>query len=417
MALFSLMAKLGLDLADYQAGMKRAESAAAQAGGAIKGHIKGMAGDVKGYLAGMFTFGAVKQFVGSVIEAGDRIGDLADLWHLSVEEVQKIEILAGRTGVKAERIGDALVRFSALRQKAKEGDKESADLLSKYGVSLSEVRDDNKSNLELVTKLSTKYSEVSDSAEAQADALEIAGEKGQKVLSVLTQINDLGPITLISKEEIAAISGFADSLDELKRQATVAAAPKLGFWADVFKRANELERGDPNGTPFSNALIETLFGWNPNTAIKEDMSLEPLKTAKEKGRASLQSDKLWQKLNSLDWSDRAVANRKWSWAGQLLGSDNPLFDFWGRSTGEQFGPLEKGQTWEMLQAGKAPMKSKPRKRGERFDLPSTGSLAAIGGLYFGADYNTRLMSTAEKQVRELEKISTNTKDAAESLKQ
>jgi hypothetical protein len=335
-----------------------------------------------------------------------------------VEEVQKIEILAGRTGVKAEVIGNALIRFSAIRRKAAEGDRESSDLLKKYGVSLNDVNDKSKSNLELVTELSSQYLEVSDSAEAQADALEIAGEKGQRVLSILAGIKELGPITLISQEDIAAIGSFADSLDELKRQAMVAAAPKLGFWADVIKRANEIESVDPHGTPFLGSLVENMFGWNPNTSIKGDMLLEGIKTPSQIAREEWA--KSWSDIHSKGWQqvEREQMAKKWASAGRLVGSDNPMFDFFGRATGEQFGPLESGQSWQMLQAGISPSAStRMGKSGGRFDRPSTGSLAAIGGLYFGADYNTRLMSNAEKQVRELERISYNTKETAEVLKQ
>jgi hypothetical protein len=190
------------------------------------------------------------------------------------------------------------------------------------------------------------------------------------------------------------------------------------------KRAREIESGFPHGkhfppgSIFSASLAETLFGLNPNRSITGDLSQQGIKTPSQLAREEWA--KSWSDIHSKGWQqvEREQMAKKWASAGRLVGSDNPMFDFFGRATGEQFGPLESGQSWQMLQAGISPSGStRMGKSGGRFDRPSTGSLAAIGGLYFGADYNTRLMSNAEKQVRELERISSNTKETADSLKQ
>jgi hypothetical protein len=356
MGLFSIMGRLGLDTSDFQAGVKRAESAST-------GMARKVASDVKGMIAGAFTLGAITSFTKSVINAGDRIGDLAEQYHLTNEEVQRLEILAGRTGVKFEKFGEAFIKFAELRQKAIDGDAKSLALINRYGVSQNDVANRSKTNLQLVTQISDAYSEVSGSSQAQADALDIAGAKGQKVLSTLTQIKNLGPVKLISDADIEALGQFNDALDEVKRQAQVAAAPALGFWGQVLKRGNELSASGAN-LSFQTAFFEELMGWNPNTSLTGN-----------------------EKTGAITPQDIAAAREAMTpyVPGNVPGSDSAAST---RATARS-----------------------------RFDRPDTGNLARIGGLYFGADYNLRLMTLQQETKRLTERIAVSNEAIAESVKE
>jgi hypothetical protein len=334
MGLFSIMGRLGLDTSDFQAGAKRVESAST-------GMARKVASDVKGMIAGAFTLGAITSFTKSVINAGDRIGDLAEQYHLTNEEVQRLEILAGRTGVKFEKFGEALIKFAELRQKAIDGDVKSLSLLNRYGVTQGDVVKKSNTNLELVTKLSDAYSEVSGSSQAQADALDIAGAKGQKVLSTLTQIKNLGPVKLISDEDIAALGQFADALDEVKRQAQVATAPALAFWGQVLKRGNELSASGAN-LSFQTAFFEELMGWNPNTSLTGN-----------------------ERTGAITAAELAAARERMTPYGG--------FTMAGRDTGEFFGPPAPGGRSNMPE----------------FRSNAAGALQSMGGYWFGAEDSSK----------------------------
>lgn len=351
MGLFSIMGRLGLDTSDFQAGAKRVESA-------TTGMARKVSSEVKGMIAGAFTVGAITSFTKSVINAGDRIGDLAEQYHLTNEEVQRLEILAGRTGVKFEKFGEAFIKFAELRQKAIDGDAKSLALINRYGVSQNDVANRSKTNLQLVTQISDAYSEVSGSSQAQADALDIAGSKGQKVLSTLTQIKNLGPVKLISDEDIAALGQFADALDEVQRQAQVATAPTLGFWGRVLKRGNEMVSSGSETFALTRATIAELFDEGPNKTA----ALTPQEIAA--ARESLSP---------------YVPN---SAAATVAAKDNT--EAAGRS---------------------------------RFTRPDTGNLARIGGLYFGADYNMRLMTLQQETKRLTERIAVSNEAIAQSVKE
>jgi hypothetical protein len=350
MGLLSLILRMGYDDSDVKSGMKRTESA-------VSGFRSRVGSELKGMVAGAFTIGAVTQFARSVVEAGDKIGDLADQWHISTDEVQRLEILASRTGVKIERIGEALVKFSEIRQKAVGGDKKSLEILEKYGLTWAQLSDNSKGNLELVTKISDKYSKVSGSAEAQADALDIAGTRGQKVLSVMTQIKDLGPISIINKDDINELSKANDALDELKRQAIVAAAPGAGIVGGALKNINESSLGPAKYLQpamigaLASSFYNRFFGNKP----------EPTNTDGPSGPNYGEPSTM---MDDLEWTEWAAKN-----------------------------PGKKAAAEKV----KADRKSNPFLEG--------GSLAAQGGFFFGQSYNQTVLQSLQAQVKELEKIS------------
>jgi hypothetical protein len=286
-------------------------------------------------IAGAFTLGAITSFTKSVINAGDRIGDLAEQYHLTNEEVQRLEILAGKTGVKFEKFGESFIKFAEIRQKAIDGDAKSLSLLNRYGVSQSDVVNRSKTNLDLLTQISDAYSEVSGSSQAQADALDIAGAKGQKVLSTLTQMKSLGPVKLISDEDIAALGQFADSLDEIKRQAQVATAPTLGFWGRVLARGNEMVSSGDETFALTRATLAEFFDTGPS------------------------------RTGAITPQDIATAREKLTPYGG--------FTMAGRDTGEFFGPPAPGKKANMPD----------------FRSNAAGALQSMGGYWFGAEDSSK----------------------------
>lgn len=351
MGLFSMLGRLALDTTEFQAGVKRVEST-------TTGMARKVSSEVKGMIAGAFTVGAITSFTKSVINAGDRIGDLAEQYHLTNEEVQRLEILAGKTGVKFEKFGESFIKFADIRQKAIDGDAKSLALLNRYGVSQSDVVNKSKTNLDLLTQISGAYSEVSGSSQAQADALDIAGAKGQKVLSTLTQIKNLGPVKLISDEDIAALGQFADALDEVKRQAQVAAAPTLGFWGRVLKRGNEMVAGGDETFALTRAAFAELFDTGPS------------------------------KTGPITAQDIAAAREGMS----------------------PYVPNSAAATVAAKEKTEAASRS-------RFSRPDSGNLARIGGLYFGADYNARLIDITAKIERHASRSADANVTTAEALKE
>lgn len=281
MALFSLLVKLGLDSSSFDAGVKKADSA-------VSGFARSTLGSVKGQLAAAFSIGAVTAFGHSIVEAADRVGDLADQMSLSTEEVQKLDIAAKRSGVEVEQMGNMFLKVGEYRKKAGEGDQDAVDMLAKMGVSLADIQNRSLSNKDIAEKIAGWYGNTAKTAKDQADLVEIAGTKSEKLLAVLAAMHDLGPVKIFSEEDIAAISKFKDASEDFKRNMMVAAAPGVGFWANVLNKANANERENPDRKfNFTRAL------WSEMVDDGTDQPTKPIlqKELADK-RAKLAEDKM-----------------------------------------------------------------------------------------------------------------------------
>ena len=81
MGLFSIIARLTMDTAGFNAGARKAESRATQMAGKIGATIKGQ-------LAAAFGFAAIAAATKSVINYADKISDLSVQLNISVKELQ-----------------------------------------------------------------------------------------------------------------------------------------------------------------------------------------------------------------------------------------------------------------------------------------------------------------------------------------
>jgi hypothetical protein len=140
-----------------------------------------------------------------------------------------------------------------------------------------------------------------------------------------------------------------------------------------------------------------------NRAIREGPGPEPELTDRERWGSE------WAEIHAKGWRqvEREMMAAKWSKSGQLFGSDNPLFSMEGRDTGEMFGP----------DPGRGGPGKVAKTKGSRFDRPDTGNLSRIGGLYFGADYNLRLMTLQQETKRLTERIAVSNEAIAQSVKE
>jgi hypothetical protein len=171
-----------------------------------------------------------------------------------------------------------------------------------------------------------------------------------------TSSKNLGPVKLISDEDIAALGQFADALDEVQRQAQVATAPTLGFWGRVLKRGNEMVSSGSETFALTRATIAELFDEGPN------------------------------KTSALTPQEIAAARESLS----------------------PYVPSVQTATETKSATAREAARS-------RMNRPDTGNLSRIGGLYFGADYNLRLMTLQQETKRFAERTAIATEKSAEKL--
>lgn len=450
MALFSLMAKLGLDIADFQSGIKRSQSLAS---GLAKDASSAAAGMAKGWLAAAFGAGAI---AANLKNAADRAGELADAsarLGILPKTLQEFNAAALLAGANLEAVTAFFEKLAVAREEALSGSQQGGNLKDAFAIFGVDTTMLQSAKLDDIAK---KIARAFESGNQQAligslkelggkgagalvpsftDGIDEAAESAKKLGliledDVIANLDDFGDrLTTLTERVNAFFSNMASaSIDGIRTMIAYLNAGKESLHSFMLspigekekpvseylsERAKEAaktayrmsrERGDG---ALAGAGAAVAAWWK---AHKDDSfgleTPQPVSAAKKAFDNALNRELEMIRL------DREERLKKFNEKRTSASPENLQFQ-----TGEQFGPLQVGQTWEMLNQGKGDISKKEKlsRDRSRFDRPSTGSLASIGGLYFGADYNTRLMSTAEKQVRELEKISTNTKDTAERL--
>lgn len=236
MAIFSLIAKLGLDGTAYESGLKRASSLTDK-----------FRGSIGAQLGAALSVAAVASFVSKVIETTDAIGDLSEQLNISTDDVQRLQVLASQTGVSFETMAKSITKVSQERLKAIEEGGKAREYFAALGISVSELNDKSLSNIELITRMGQAHQDAGKSAQTQAAIMELLGEKAFKAAGAISKINELGPINLITKEQIDGIGRMADRIDEIKRQMLVQAAPSVNFFADAIERAIKDAEGLEDG--------------------------------------------------------------------------------------------------------------------------------------------------------------------------
>jgi len=223
MGSFSLLAKLGFDTTAFEVGAKRAQSMAMKLGG-----------DIKGQLGAALGVASVVAFSKSVINLADEIGDLSEQMNISTDDVQKLQVVAGQSGVKFETIAKGLVNLNQARLKAVEGSGKERTAFQALGLSLDDVNNASVDNITTAQKLQVAYEASGKSAASQAAMIEIFGVKAYQAGLALNGLKGLGPINLITKDQIDKLGNANDELDEQYRILKTKTVPVLTTLLDLF---------------------------------------------------------------------------------------------------------------------------------------------------------------------------------------
>ena len=226
MAIFSLIAKLGLDGSAYESGLKKASSTTDK-----------FRQSVGSQLGAALSVAAIGAFVSKVVQTVDAIGDLSEQLNISTDDVQRLQVLAGQTGVSFEAMAKSITAVSQERLKAIEEGGKAREYFKSLGFSVAELNDKSLSNIELISRMGQAHKDAGSSAQTQAAMIAILGEKAFKAAGAMSKIKEMGPIDVISKEQIDQVGKLADRMDEIQRQVTVASVPYLNYFGNKVEEA------------------------------------------------------------------------------------------------------------------------------------------------------------------------------------
>lgn len=241
MAIFSFIAKLGLDTTDFQSGVKRAQSAATGLGKGIANSLKHEASGIGSALAGMFTVGAAKSYFSDLKAMVDEIKDMSELLGVSTDEVQRLQKASAEAGQNFGSVVTAFQRIEQMRAQAMTGDDRAKGIFGLLGI------DPSKGGGIEILKAAVLASEKG--AHENAAAFELLGRKVTGLKLTVEELQRLGPIKLIEKDQLDTLDEGIKQYEEALRQFKIAGAPvatlamqSLTGWANMFNPENRAQQ-------------------------------------------------------------------------------------------------------------------------------------------------------------------------------
>lgn len=129
MAIFSLLAKLGLDGTSFETNLKKSQSLA-----------KSVGRDISGTLAGIFAVDKLAQFGMEAINTAGKLQDLSTQLGVSAKFLQEMKFAADLGGSSLEEVSGALQKITVARGKALGGDQGLLDAFARFGITAAEIK-------------------------------------------------------------------------------------------------------------------------------------------------------------------------------------------------------------------------------------------------------------------------------------
>lgn len=232
--IFQFIARLGLDVVDFVAGVKKATSATdkmksdMQSSGTV---ISRSFAGIGKTIAGAFTVGAITAFTSKITDTVGQIKDVSELLGTSYEETQRLEHAAKSAGMSFETVVKAMQQVEAHKVKAMAGDKSSGALFSILGV------DPSNSTLDVLRRTVEASKR---GVNENAAAVDLLGSKVGNLKMLVKELNEQPKISLISKEEIDAIDAADKAASNALANAWRATVSGSGRAVQRFQRAGML---------------------------------------------------------------------------------------------------------------------------------------------------------------------------------
>jgi len=216
---------------DVPPGMQKLADATKGVGESAKKSTSLLSG-MAGQLAGMFTIGAVVAFGREILQAGDQIQKMADQTGLTVEEVQKLQHIAGQSGTSIESLVGAVQN---LQQRLGDDNSGAAGAIKKLGINLNELK--SQTPYQQMVTLAEGIRNIKDPTEQASEAAKIFGKSWKEILpAIKSGMEGVGnEAPLMADEVVKSLDRIGDALTRAKAlgitwgATLVTAIEKAGF--------------------------------------------------------------------------------------------------------------------------------------------------------------------------------------------
>jgi len=228
MAIFSLLAKLGLDGTSFETNLKKSQSLA-----------KSVGRDISGTLAGIFAVDKLAEFGLKAIETAGKLQDLSTQLGVSVEFLQEMQFAADLSGSSLDEVSSALEKITIARGKALGGDQSLLDAFARFKVTASEIKS---------AKIEDIFLKIGRAFEGDANP--------QNLLTPFRELAGRGAGALIP----AMASGLSDAADQAKRLGMIMSTDVIDTLDEANDRVDIMRKTMEAGTgSFLAKVIEPAF--------------------------------------------------------------------------------------------------------------------------------------------------------------
>jgi len=207
---FSIEARMGLDVSEFEAGIGGAQKTLSKFQGAINSVV------------GAFGVGRMAAFVKGAGDMAEQILNTSDSLDVGTDFLQDWNRTADLAGIGAER---ATLAIEKLSQKIGEG----AESFAKYKIALADSGG-MRSTEAVLRDVAALINSTKDGSERAAIAVEFFGKQGAKLLPLIAQINSLESGFRLTREELKSLDDAGDALTRLGKDAQIGGAMILNFF-------------------------------------------------------------------------------------------------------------------------------------------------------------------------------------------
>lgn len=226
-------------------------------------HLKGTVLGLAGALGIGFSVAGLVDFVKSVVDADQQVGNMAKTLGTSTEQLSALQAEAKKSGVEVDALQASMV---ALSRSATGQNAQGSAALKAMGISAKDAQGNLKPLPDLLQEVSNKFSNYQDGTGKAALATALFGRAGAQLIPLLDQIGNEGldnitqkavdAGTAISEDAVKASNDFANALDDLKAKLQGAVNEGLEqFTPQIETLAEKVD--DPQ---FQKALLDTADG-------------------------------------------------------------------------------------------------------------------------------------------------------------
>jgi hypothetical protein len=192
--------------------------------------VNEFAGTLKTAIAAAFTVDAVISFGKELLRMGDDIQRMADKTSLSVEQVQRLNFVAGQTGVSMDGMVSAVQN---LQQRLGSGDSGAVGAMKALGINIEEFL--ALDPYQQFLQVSEALGKIEDPTARAAVEAAVFGKNWKEiapaVISNIKQIADAAPV--MSKNTVQALDRAGDALTAFQLTVKVWAAEAYNFFGRV----------------------------------------------------------------------------------------------------------------------------------------------------------------------------------------